>query len=417
MNMNYNNQTIEDIKAINTILAPYGLEVNDVIKGSQVVRYKINLPLDVKTQGKIRRAANDIDYALSSVLKSNDVNFGKESDYLYIEKKSDFEPVIFENHIDNLPAKGLYLLLGKDLEGTNRYTNLSKAPHMLVAGTTGSGKSELLHTFIASLIYRRAQNPCRLILIDPKRAEFAVYKNRNGIDLITDMNQAINKLSWAVDEMETRYKILEQNKCKDIYELNDPNMYPYVIIIDEMADLLMHDKNAEKYIIRLAQKARACGIHLILGTQRPSREVVTGLIKANIPTRIALKTTDSMQSRIILDRSGADKLLGNGDMLFLGNGAFNPIRIQSAYVSQNTKEKIANALSYEEHIEQPTEKAYTSNDLFDYYSKQGYDMADSFKRLHETKEEPKKQKKVGLLKAFFSIRPIMFQTDEYPPRI
>lgn len=413
-----NTSAFKEIKAINTVFEQFGLSIDEVIKGSQIVRYKIKLPYDVKTQGKIRRAEKDIEYTLSTALQTSDIIYGKESDYVYVEKKSTFEPVKFEDSIFNLPEKGLYLLLGKDLDGKNTYTNLSKAPHILVGGTTGSGKSELLHTFIASLIMRREKNPCHLILIDPKRAEFSVYKNRNGIDLITDMTKAVDKLSWAVDLMEERYRILEQNKCKDIYELNDPNMYPYVIIVDELADLMMQEKNAEKYIIRLAQKARACGIHLILGTQSPRRDVITGLIKSNIPTKIALHTTSQMESRIILDQGGAEKLFGKGDMLYLGNGAFNPIRIQSAYISQEIKEKVSNTLSYENHIEQPQQKEYTRDDLFNYYSNQGYDVEGALKWSQEQQaKKPTKKKKVGLLKALFSVKPIMFRTDDYPPKI
>lgn len=413
-----NSSAFKEIKAINAVFEPFGLSVDEVIKGSQIVRYKIKLPYDVKTQGKIRRAAKDIEYTLSTALQTNDIIYGKESDFVYVEKKSSFEPVKFEDSIFNLPEKGLYLMLGKDLDGKNTYTNLSKAPHILVGGTTGSGKSELLHTFIASLIMRREKNPCHLILIDPKRAEFSVYKNRNGIDLITDMTKAVEKLSWAVDLMEERYRILEQNKCKDIYELGDPNMYPYVIIVDELADLMMQEKDAEKHIIRLAQKARACGIHLILGTQSPRHDVITGLIKSNIPTKIALHTTSQMESRIILDQGGAEKLFGKGDMLYLGNGAFNPIRIQSAYISQDIKEKVANALSYEEHIEQPQQKEYTRDDLFNYYSNQGYDIEGALKWSQEQQaKKPTKKKKVGLLKALFSVKPIMFRTDDYPPKI
>ena len=417
--LNENTSAFKEIKAINTVFEPFGLSIDEVIKGAQIVRYKIKLPYDVKAQGKIRRAEKDIEYTLSTALQTNDIIYGKESDFVYVEKKSTFEPVMFEDSIFNLPDKGLYLLLGKDLDGKNTYTNLSKAPHILVGGTTGSGKSELLHAFIASLIMRREKNPCQLILIDPKRAEFSVYKNRNGIDLITDMSEASKKLSWAVDLMEERYKTLEQNKCKDIYELNDPNMYPYVIIVDELADLMMQERDAEKYIIRLAQKARACGIHLILGTQSPRRDVITGLIKSNIPTKIALHTTSQMESRIILDKGGAEKLFGKGDMLYLGNGAFNPIRIQSSYISQEMKEKIANALSYEEHKEAAFQKTdITSDELkANIKAETGWDFDNAVARYKVSDAPIKKKKKVGLLKALLSVKPIMFRTDDYPPKI
>lgn len=425
-----------EIESINALFKEFGMHVDEVVKGAQIIRYKLLLPIDLKVQDKVRKSDKAIRYSLSSAINTDEFTYQKSMNYVYIEKRaSDFKPVLFEDYIGNLPPKGLYLLLGKDIDGHNMYTNLSKAPHILVAGTTGAGKSELLHTFIASLITRRKQNPCRLILIDPKRAEFAVYKNRMDIDLITDMNQAANKLSWAVDEMESRYKILEQNRCKDIYELNDPSIHPYVIIIDEMADLLMSNKNAEKYIIRLAQKARACGIHLILGTQRPCKDVVTGLIKANIPTKIALNTTDSIQSRIILDRSGAENLIGHGDMLFLGNGSLSPIRIQAAYLPQASKEKIASSLPCHEEVSEPKLK-YTIDFqrplritpdgfgvIYDDEPNVEYRM-DGTKVYHEpvrqTVATKAKPKRVGLIRGFINlmnVKPLMFVSSEYPPRI
>lgn len=346
--LSVNPSALVDINAINAIFSQFGLYVNEVIKGAQILRYKINLPLDVKIQGKIRRAAKDIEYSLTSALKSDEVVYSKSEDYVYIEKRTESfnaiksEPLI----IHNMPRKkGLYLLLGKDIDGKPCYTDLRKAPHMIVAGTTGSGKSEVLHTFIASLIFGRAiNNPSHITIIDPKRAEYSMYKNKAGIDLVTDMSLAVQKLEYYVNLMEDRYALLEQNNCKDISQLNDDSLYPYVIIIDELKDLLMQDKRAEQYIVRLAQKARACGIHLILGTQSPRADVITGLIKANVPTKIALHTTNQVESRIILDQNGAENLFGKGDMLFLSNGSFKPIRIQGAYTDEKSKLDLANKM-------------------------------------------------------------------------
>ena len=432
-----------EIESINTLFAPYGMHVDEVAKGSQIIRYKLLLPDDSTASDKVRKAEPKIKYNLPSVLDADEFIFNRTRKYLYIEKKAnEFTPVLFNDHIGNLPAKGLYLLLGKDIDGHNMYTDLSKQKHILVAGTTGAGKSELLHTFIASLITRKKQNPCELILIDPKMSEFSVYKDRQGIDLITDMSKAAEKLSWAVDEMQNRYKLFEQKRCKDIYEYNDASMHHYVIIIDEMADLIMSNKNIEKYIIRLAQKARGCGIHLILGTQRPDKDIVTGLIKANIPSKIALHTTNGTQSRIILDSTGAENLVGNGDMLFLGNGSFKPIRIQAAYLDGKSKNELAASLPIKVQNNSSQNTYNPQSSLAKYMLKNGYSEEDAkavdrFKAHMDEKEifneehEPIKQtssisqstpkrKRMGLFKTLIrlmDVKPLMFVTDEYPPRI
>lgn len=419
--LNENPQAIDDINAINSIFESFGLQVDEVITGAQLVRYKLTLPLDVKSQGRIRRAAKDIEYALTSALRCDEVVYGKAQDYVYVEKKASFTAVPFEKYIWDVPKNGLYLLLGKDVDGHNMYTNLSKAPHILVAGTTGSGKSELLHTFIASLIFKRSESPCRLVIIDPKRAEYSVYKDRNGIDLITDMSQAVSKFNWLCQLMDYRYEILEKNKCKDIYELGDASMIPYVVVVDELKDLLMQDKNAEKYIVRIAQKARACGIHLILGTQSPRADVVTGLIKANIPTKIALHTTNQIESRIILDQNGAEHLFGKGDMLFLANGSFKPIRIQSAYICNKSKEALANGLSYEKHSTHAIDKhEMTREELTTHITSQsGWNPDEALSRYNISNTQPQ-HKHVGLIQGMINllkVKPIMFRTDDYPPRI
>ena len=288
------------------------------------------------------------------------------------------------------------------MDGNKIFTNLSKAPHILVGGTTGSGKSELLHTMVASLIFRRKDHPSRIFIIDPKRAEFSVYKDRNGVHVITDMAEAVRRLQWACEEMERRYEVLETNHFKDLYELACSDIIPIVFVIDEMADLMMQDRNAEQYIVRLAQKARACGIHLILGTQSPRKDVITGLIKANIPTKIALHTTNQMESRIILDQNGAEKLFGKGDMLYLGNGAFNPIRIQSAYISQEDKERIADGLSIEEYIplKQAVNSTPTAEDLKNRIKADtGWDFDEAVARYNN----PQPKKKVGLVEGLWNL--------------
>lgn len=331
---------LNDISVINSIFTDYGLVVDEVVTGAQILRYKLKLPVNVKLQGKIRRASKDIEYTLQSALNDDNVVFGKEGDSVYVERKKAFEVVDFLTYRSGVPSgKGIKLLLGKSLNGDIVYTDLEKAPHILVAGTTGSGKSELLHTFIASVATIKTGCSYYFSIIDPKGSEFSYYKNKNGFDLITDMNEAVYTLKRACEIMDNRYKMLESEGLKDVS--TRPDIPRYIIVIDEIADLLMQFKDAEKYIIRLAQKARACGIHLILGTQSPRRDVITGLIKANIPTKIALKCTTQTESRIILDQGGAEHLFGKGDMLFLANGAFTPIRIQAAYVSQELRDAIA----------------------------------------------------------------------------
>lgn len=417
--------TTKDIQNINTLFAPLGLKVDEVIECAQSIKYKLNLPLDLKSQGKIKRAGSTLQYAISTAIGTKEFIYGHDDTYVYIEKRSDdFKVVKFEENVQNLPDEGLLLLLGSDDNGKRVYTNLRKAPHILVAGTTGSGKSELLHTFIASLIYRRKENPCEIIIIDPKRSEFSMYENKNGVYLITEASEAVNKLKECCDMMEERYTMIQANHCKDIAQLNDSSILPIVVVVDELKDLLMQDKQAEYYIVRLAQKARACGIHLILGTQTPRADVITGGIKANIPTKIALHTSSALESRIILERNGAESLFGNGDMLFLGNGALSLVRIQAAYINNDLKENMADCIPYSEH------KATQRESGFDYnkhYAQQGYDLESAiewskqYEREHPKEEvHPIKQKKLGIIgtiRNLMKVKPIMFRTDDYPPRI
>lgn len=332
---------------LNILFNPFNLKVDDIIEGSQSLKFIFYLPLNIKEQGKIRRAESNIKYALSSALGTSEYNYGHEKNYVYVEiKNNDFKAVLFANLKDVTNSNKLYLVLGIDENGNKVYTNLSKAPHILVGGTTGSGKSELLHTFIASLVSGMPYTKAELLIIDPKRAEYSPYKNCKRIMVITEMNVASDCLNQAVNIMESRYAELERSGAKDIYKYSGPaDMHPIVIIIDELADLMMSNPDIEKSIVRIAQKARACGIHLIIGTQSPRRHIITGMIQANVPTKIALKTADSIESRIIIGSTGAERLYGKGDMLFLSNGAFKPIRVQSAYVDENTKLQLTHSIA------------------------------------------------------------------------
>jgi len=262
----------------------------------------------------------------------------------------------------------LNICLGRDVAGEPVWANLIKMPHLLIAGSTGSGKSINIHSLIASLLYQRSPWELKFIMIDPKRVELPLY---NGIPhlltpVIVELNKAINAFKWAIKEMEERYKLLSDVGAKDLASYNEKiaktspkDILPYiVIIIDELADIMAaYGKDVEGAIVRLAQMARAIGIHLVVSTQRPSVEVITGLIKANITSRIALQVASQVDSRTILDMAGAERLLGNGDMLFLAGDVGKPKRIQGAYVSEKEVKKIVNFLrkqagepEYEEEI-------------------------------------------------------------------
>ncbi len=266
--------------------------------------------------------------------------------------------------------KPLLVSLGRDISGTARFGNIGKMPHCLIAGATGSGKSVTIHAIVNSLLYRNPPENLKFIMIDPKRVELTLYNKIPHLltPVITEAKKAILSLKWAAKEMDRRYDILEKNSVRDIDSYhknillpklkklegkkdvpNDdiPDPMPYIIIIiDELADLMQaYPRELESAIIRLAQMSRAVGIHLLLSTQRPSVNVITGLIKANIPSRIALQVASQIDSRTILDAAGAEKLLGAGDMLYQSGEMAKPERIQSAYISESEVKKVVKYLA------------------------------------------------------------------------
>jgi len=255
----------------------------------------------------------------------------------------------------------LLFALGRDVSGKAVYADLAKMPHLLIAGATGSGKSVQIHSFMMSLLYRNTPEFLRLIVVDPKRVELSAYSKIPHLMFppINEAKKTILSLRWAVKEMERRYEVLSQRGVRDIssYHSNilskdkEAETLPYLlIVIDELADIMAtYPRELEASIVRLAQMSRAVGIHLVLSTQRPSVEVITGLIKANITSRIAFAVASQIDSRTILDISGADKLLGNGDMLFLAGDVGKPKRIQGAFVSEKEVQKVTEWI--EEHVE------------------------------------------------------------------
>jgi S-DNA-T family DNA segregation ATPase FtsK/SpoIIIE len=265
-------------------------------------------------------------------------------------------------------ARALPIALGKDLEGKPVIADLARMPHLLIAGATGSGKSVCVNTIISSLVFRHTPRTLRFLMVDPKMVELSVYNTLPHLrhKVITDNNDAASVLKWAVLEMQERYELLAANGCRNIQDFNkrvqdgvplllpkkkdvafenatyEGNVLPYiVVVIDEMADLMMTvQSEVETPIAKLAQKARAIGIHLILATQRPSVNVITGLIKANFSSRIAFRVASQVDSRTIIDGAGAEALLGNGDMLFIPPGKSEAARLQGAFISSDDTERL-----------------------------------------------------------------------------
>jgi len=317
--------------------------------GPAVTRYELEPAPGVKVS-KIVNLADDICLSLAAFSVRIEPVPGKAAIGIEVPNK-DLEGVqlreVLENDAFATAKSKLTVGLGMDIGGQAIFADLAKMPHLLVAGATGSGKSVCINTIITSILFKATPDEVKFILIDPKMVELSNY---NGIPhlmvpVVTDAKKAASVLNWAVQEMEKRYAKFAEHGVRDMERYNkssnDDKMPAIVIIIDELADLMMvapHD--VEDTICRLAQKARAAGLHLVLATQRPSVDVITGIIKANIPSRISFSVSSQIDSRTILDMSGAEKLLGKGDMLFYPVGAAKPRRVQGAFISDHEVEDL-----------------------------------------------------------------------------
>ncbi|WP_269320430.1 DNA translocase FtsK, partial [Bacillus sp. UNC322MFChir4.1] len=365
-----------------------GAKVVNVTQGPAVTRFEVQPEPGVKVN-KITNLSDDIKLNLAA----RDIRIeapipGKSAVGIEVpnkESKAVFLREILRSPVFTKSESPLTVALGLDISGAPIVTDIRKMPHGLIAGSTGSGKSVCINAILTSILYKAKPHEVKLMLIDPKMVELAPYNSVPHLvaPVITDVKVATAALKWAVDEMERRYELFAHAGARDLTRYNTimneqeipGETLPYiVIVIDELADLMMvAPGDVEEAICRIAQKARACGIHLLVATQRPSVDVITGLIKSNIPTRIAFTVSSQVDSRTIIDIGGAEKLLGRGDMLFLDNGTSKPVRVQGVYVSDEEIEKSVahakrqmkpNYLFQQEDLLAKTEQQESEDELF-----------------------------------------------------
>ena len=353
-----------------------GASVTEITRGPTVTRYDLELEAGVKLN-KLTNLAGDLALSLG-VVSVRIAPIPDKISTVGVEVPNKIVSTVYLRDIIDSPvfqnaASTLSFAIGKDIGGNCIVGNIAKLPHMLIAGTTGSGKSVCMNSLILSLLYKATPDQVRLIMIDPKMVELGIY---NGIPhlyipVVTDPKKAAGSLQWAVVEMMKRYRLFSEIGVRDLKGYNtyktkigEPTLPNVVIVIDELADLMMTAaKEVEESICRVAQMGRAAGMHLIIATQRPSADVITGLMKANIPSRIAFAVSSALESRIILDNPGAEKLVGMGDMLYAPLGCGKPLRVQGAFVSDEEREQVIDfikqgaAPEYDDEILRQIEKA------------------------------------------------------------
>ena len=365
---NYEEELKNNATKLVDTLKSFGVEtrVVDISRGPSVTRYEIQPAAGVKIS-RITSLSDDIalNLAASGVRIEapipNKAAVGIEVPNKNRAMVSLRELVDTDLYKKSVAKSKLSVALGKDIAGNCMYADLAKMPHLLVAGTTGSGKSVCMNSMIVSILYNAKPDEVKLLMIDPKQVEFTVY---NGIPhlivpVVSDPRKAAGALAWAVTEMLQRYKMFSENNVRDIEGYNSicqsigrDKLPQIVIFIDELSDLMMASPHeVEDSICRLAQMARAAGMHLVIATQRPSVDVITGLIKANIPSRLTLKTSSQIDSRTIIDSAGAEKLLGNGDMLFYPVGIAKPLRIQGCFLSDKEVENVVDFIKSQQQSE------------------------------------------------------------------
>ncbi len=371
------NENVDEIKRnsdiIERTLGSFNItsKIVDVSVGAVVTRYSLQITIGTKVS-KINELSRDLALALAAPSGSVRVEAPIPGTSLVGIELPNIKPqtiglknILVSKEYNN-PKLKLPLAMGEDVTGKIIVRDLYEMPHILIAGATGSGKSILINSFLIGLLYRHSPDTLKMILVDPKHVELSLY---NGIPhlltpVITNMDNVVTALKWSVGEMERRYHVLKESGSRNIENFNnlakdDEKLSNIVIVIDEMADLMLtKGKDAEHHIVRLAQMARAVGIHLILATQRPSVNVIKGIIKANIPARIALSVTSMMDSMVILDQPGAETLVGRGDMLFKSPDIGKPIRVQGALIVEDEINKIIKFIS-----QQGAEMQYNEDSL------------------------------------------------------
>ena len=371
-NDNYSDELKSNAQKLLNTLDSFNVhaKITEISRGPSVTRNELQPDAGVRIS-KITKLSDDIALRLAAPGIRIEAPIPNKA-AIGIEVPNKLRSMVYMREIIDTPqfrnAKSkLNVALGKDIAGNIVCADLAKMPHLLIAGTTGSGKSVCINTMIVSLLYNATPDEVKLLMIDPKQVEFTVYNGiaHLAVPVVSDPKKASGALSWAVNEMEHRYNMFTEKNVRDITGYNklaqkNDTMRPLhhiVIFIDELSDLMMVAPNeVEDAICRLAQMARAAGMHLVIATQRPSVDVITGIIKANIPSRIALSVSSQVDSRTIIDMSGAEKLLGNGDMLFNPIGNSKPVRVQGCFISDEEVEEVVNFIksqaesSYDENI-------------------------------------------------------------------